>query len=113
MQMEAIRYHERLKEGQALFVQRTNVAQQWVQEAEKGKVHLTLKTIPKEYRCHGSKGLWLEVSADVTCSAQVLSVSTRRREDSQDERNKRSWIGDKVETEVSTLCDYGLNTAIP
>jgi hypothetical protein len=28
------------------------VAQQWAQEAEKGKVHLTLETIPKEYRCH-------------------------------------------------------------
>jgi hypothetical protein len=27
--------------------------------------------------CHSSKGLWLEVSIDVTCSAQVLSVSTR------------------------------------
>jgi hypothetical protein len=24
--------------------------------------------------CHGSKGPWLEVSFDVTCSAQVLSV---------------------------------------
>jgi hypothetical protein len=28
-------------------------------------------------RCHGSKGLWLEVSVNVTCSAQVLSDSTR------------------------------------
>jgi hypothetical protein len=27
--------------------------------------------------CHGSKGPWLEVSVDVTCSTQVLSVSTR------------------------------------
>jgi hypothetical protein len=52
MQMEAIQYHGRPKEGQALFVRQTNVAQQWAQEAEKGKVHLTLKTIPKEYRCH-------------------------------------------------------------
>jgi hypothetical protein len=24
--------------------------------------------------CHGSKGLWLEVSFNVTCSAQVLSI---------------------------------------
>jgi hypothetical protein len=24
--------------------------------------------------CHGSKGPWLEVSFDVTCSAQVLSI---------------------------------------
>jgi hypothetical protein len=24
--------------------------------------------------CHGSKGPWLEVSVDVTCSAQVLSI---------------------------------------
>jgi hypothetical protein len=50
--MEAIQCHGRPKEGQALFVQRTNVAQQWVQEAEKGKVHLTLETIPEEYRWH-------------------------------------------------------------
>jgi Domain of unknown function (DUF4219) len=59
-----------------------------------------------ETECHGSKGPWLKVSVDVTCSAQVLSVSTRRGEDSQDERDKQSWIGDKVETEVSTLCNY-------
>jgi hypothetical protein len=52
MQMEAIRCHGRPKEGQALFVQWTNVAQQWAQEAEKGKVHLTLETIPEEYRQH-------------------------------------------------------------
>jgi hypothetical protein len=52
MQMEAIRSHGRPKEGQALFVRRTNVAQQWAQEAEKGKVHLTLETIPEEYRQH-------------------------------------------------------------
>jgi hypothetical protein len=56
--------------------------------------------------CHGSKGPWLEVSVDVTCSAQVLSAFTRQREDSQDERGKQAWIGDKVETGVSTLCNY-------
>jgi hypothetical protein len=50
MQMEAIRRHGRPKEGQALFVQRTNVAQQWAQEAEKGKIHLTMETIPEKYR---------------------------------------------------------------
>jgi Reverse transcriptase (RNA-dependent DNA polymerase) len=52
MQMEAIKCHGRPKEGQALFVRQTNVAQQWAQEAERGKVHLTLKTIPEEYRQH-------------------------------------------------------------
>jgi hypothetical protein len=52
MQMEAIRCHGRPKEGQALFVRWTNIAQQWAQEAEKGKVHLTLETIPEEYRQH-------------------------------------------------------------
>jgi hypothetical protein len=30
--------------------------------------------------CHGSKGPWLEVSANVTCSAQVLSVCLRGEE---------------------------------
>jgi hypothetical protein len=52
MQVEAIQCHGRPKEGQALFIRRTNIAQQWAQEVEKGKVHLTLKTIPKEYRRH-------------------------------------------------------------
>jgi hypothetical protein len=28
------------------------VAQQWAQEAEKGKVYLTLETIPEKYRRH-------------------------------------------------------------
>jgi hypothetical protein len=65
------------------------------------------------HKCHGSKGPWLEVSIYVTCSAQVLSVSTRRREDSQDERSERSWIEGKVETEVSTLHSYRLNTTTP
>jgi hypothetical protein len=69
--------------------------------------------IPWGFHCHGSKGPWLEVSVSVTCSAQVLSVSTRRREDSQDERSKQSWIAGKVETEVSTLCKYNLNTTTP
>jgi hypothetical protein len=50
--MEAIQSHGRPKEGQALFIRQTNVAQQWAQEAEKGKVHLTLETIPEEYRWH-------------------------------------------------------------
>jgi hypothetical protein len=52
MQMEAIRTYGRPREGQALFIRWTNVAQQWAQEAEKGKVHLTLETIPEEYRQH-------------------------------------------------------------
>jgi hypothetical protein len=52
MQMEAIWQQGRPKEGQALFIWQTNVAQQWAQEAEKGKVHLTLETILEEYRHH-------------------------------------------------------------
>jgi hypothetical protein len=52
MQMEAIQHHGRPKEGQALFVRWTNVAQQWAQEAEKGKIHLTLEMITEEYRQH-------------------------------------------------------------
>jgi hypothetical protein len=33
----------------------------------------------KTYACHGSKGTWLEVSVNVTCSAQVLSVFHKTR----------------------------------
>jgi hypothetical protein len=50
--------------------------------------------------CHGSKGLWLEVSSGFTCSAQVLSYVTSRSEDAQDERSRRAWIEDEVETEA-------------
>jgi hypothetical protein len=64
--------------------------------------------------CHGSKGPWLEVSFDVTCSAQVLSVLPQGgREDAQDERSRQAWIGDKVETKVSTLCSTSLNSVTP
>jgi hypothetical protein len=37
--------------------------------------HLVLVLMVRvDFACHGSKGPWLEVSVDVTCSAQVLSV---------------------------------------
>jgi hypothetical protein len=50
--------------------------------------------------CHGSKGPWLEVSVNVTCSAQVLSIVTSRGEGAQDERSRQAWIRNKVETEA-------------
>jgi hypothetical protein len=81
----------------------------WVWE----KVMLLEMAVSNSMACHGSKGPWLEVSTDVTCSAQVLSVFTRRREGSQGERSRLSWIGDKVETEVSMLSNYSLNTTTP
>jgi hypothetical protein len=48
--------------------------------------------------CHGSKGPWLEVSFNVTCSTQVLSTFAGRGEVAQDERSRQAWIRDKVET---------------
>jgi hypothetical protein len=64
--------------------------------------------------CHSSKGPWLEVS--VKC--YLFRTSTKRdhrsrREVSQDERSRRSWIVDKVETEVSTLLSTGINSPTP
>jgi hypothetical protein len=50
--------------------------------------------------CHGSKGPWLEVSFNVTCSAQVLSIITSRGGVAQDKRSRQTWIEDKVETEA-------------
>jgi hypothetical protein len=50
--------------------------------------------------CHSSKGPWLEVSSSFTCSAQVLSYVTSREEGAQDERSRRAWIKDEVETEA-------------
>jgi hypothetical protein len=35
-----------------------------------------------------------------TCSAQVLSFVTSRREDAQGKRSRRAWIEDEVETEA-------------
>jgi Reverse transcriptase (RNA-dependent DNA polymerase) len=52
MQGDALRQCGSPKEGEALYVRRTNVAQQWAQKEDKTKVHLTLDTIPKEYRRH-------------------------------------------------------------
>jgi hypothetical protein len=58
--------------------------------------------------CHGSKGPWLKVSSGFTCSAQVLSFITSRREDTQDKRSRRAWIRDEVETEAlnATLVQF-------
>jgi hypothetical protein len=48
----------------------------------------------------------------------LFRTSTKRlsqggREVAQDERSRQSWIRDKVETGVSTLCSIGLNSATP
>jgi hypothetical protein len=43
---------------------------------------------------------------DVTCSAQVLSFATGRREDAQGERSRWAWIEDKVETEALNATSY-------
>ena len=52
MQGDALRQCGSPKDGEAIYVRRTNVAQQWAQKEDKTKVHLTLDTIPKEYRRH-------------------------------------------------------------
>ena len=52
MQGDALRQCGSPKEGEAVYVRRTNVAQQWAQKEDKTKIHLTLDTIPKEYRRH-------------------------------------------------------------
>jgi hypothetical protein len=52
MQREAIKQLGTPKEDEAIYVQRTNIAQEWAQKADKDKIHLTIDTIPKEYRRH-------------------------------------------------------------
>ena len=52
MQGDTLRQCRSPKKGKAIFVRRTNVAQQWAQKADKDKIHLTLDTIPKDYRRH-------------------------------------------------------------
>jgi hypothetical protein len=49
MQREAIKQLGKPKEDQAIYLQRTNIAQEWAQKADKNKIHLTIDTIPKEY----------------------------------------------------------------
>jgi hypothetical protein len=52
MQREAVKQAGRPKEGEAIYVCRTNIAQEWVQKADQDKIHLTLHTIPEEYQRH-------------------------------------------------------------
>jgi hypothetical protein len=52
MQREAIKQLGTPKEDEAIYVRRTNIAQEWAQKADKDKIHLTIDTIPKEYRRH-------------------------------------------------------------
>jgi hypothetical protein len=47
LQAAAIRKLGEPKEGEALYIRRTNTAQEWAQEAERHKTHLTLETIPE------------------------------------------------------------------
>ena len=52
MQREAVKQVGKPKEGEAIYVRRTNIAQEWAQKADQNKIHLTLDTIPKEYCKH-------------------------------------------------------------
>jgi hypothetical protein len=52
MQYDAIKKLGRPAEQEALYIRRTNVAQQWAQKADKETHHLTIETIPLEYRRH-------------------------------------------------------------
>jgi hypothetical protein len=52
MQREAIKQLGQPKEDKAIYVRQTNIAQEWAQKADKDKIHLTIDTIPKEYRRH-------------------------------------------------------------
>jgi hypothetical protein len=64
--------------------------------------------------CHGSKGLWLEVSFDVTCSTQVLSVYHKVEE----RLHKMRGVDDlgletKLRLRSQPLHSTGLNSATP
>jgi hypothetical protein len=52
MQREAVKQVGKPKEGEAIYMCRTNIAQEWARKADQNKIHLTLDTIPKEYRRH-------------------------------------------------------------
>ena len=52
MQREALKQCGEPKEGEAIYARRTNIAQDWAQKADKNRIHLTLDTIPEEYRRH-------------------------------------------------------------
>jgi hypothetical protein len=52
MQYDAIKELGRPTKQEALYVRRTNVAQQWAQKADKEAQHLTIETILLEYRHH-------------------------------------------------------------
>jgi hypothetical protein len=52
MQREVVKQVGKPKEGEAIYIQHTNIAQEWAQKADQNKIHLTLDTIPKEYCRH-------------------------------------------------------------
>jgi hypothetical protein len=59
------------------------------------------------------QGTMARSELDYTCSAQVLSSVTSRGEGAQDERSRRAWIEDEVETEALNATSYSLNTTTP
>jgi hypothetical protein len=44
MQREAVKQVGKSKEGEAIYVRCTNIAQEWAQKADQNKIHLTLDT---------------------------------------------------------------------
>jgi hypothetical protein len=67
-----------------------------------------------EFVCHGSKGPWLEVSVDVTCSAQVLSIYHKTEERLHKTRGVDN-LGLETKLRLRSQLPYstGLNSATP
>jgi hypothetical protein len=74
---------------------------------------IKLHVVPNR-QCHGSKGPWLEVSTDVTCSAQVLSVCLRGEERIHKTRGEDVLgLGTKLRLRSQRYITTGLNTGTP
>jgi hypothetical protein len=70
--------------------------------------------MPRTGMCHGSKGPWLEVSTDVTCSAQVLSVCLRDEERIHKTRGEDVLgLGTKLRLRSQRYITTVLNTGTP
>jgi hypothetical protein len=74
------------------------VAQQWAQEAEKGKVHLTLETIPEEYRRHTK--VFLEEEAKHFLPDREENMTIKLKPDAPDVINCKIYPLTKDEREL-------------
>jgi glucan-binding YG repeat protein len=95
---EAIKKLGKPKEDKAIYVRRTNIAQEWAQKADKDKIHLTIDTIPKEYRRH--QKVFSKEEAQHFPPAQFEDMTIKLTTDAPKELNCKVYPLSKDEREL-------------